>query len=620
MRISQVILTLWNGGLDPATAAPLRLGERRMISAIVFALIPCSLILVGGNIFITGDMTRVVIISAVMLCALTALYLQAYRNMQRQAALAIIFALWFSPLLLMLNEGFSSTNWAWLLPVILLANYIMSRLAAIVFTAISVLALAAVAMLTANGVVGHDIAVKEHSSTVAVAGSLIFILACILGYAYRTSQLKSEEQLNRSMNKLREEVETRRTAELKALAGERAKATFLATVSHELRTPLNGVIGAGQLLATQNLDEEKKELVDIINSSGKLLMEVINNVLDLSRLDEGKLELKITPVNLLETIEVCLAPLRVMCNEKRLSLNLHIAYGAPTWVLADGTRIQQILMNLVGNAIKFTDTGGIDVYLERHDNGIVLRVKDTGIGIAEDKRQEIFDPFVQADSSVDRRFGGSGLGLTVVQRLTRLFRGDIELVSELGVGSTFTLHLPLQECEAPAAERKEQAKPELKDALVGELVGELKDETAKLQSLVQEKPVLQKQGVTVLVTDDNVVNRKVANKLLQKLGCEVVEAADGLEALHSISTGKIDIVLMDVQMPNMDGLTATSEIRKMSSPLCDTPIIGLSANAMPHDQQKMLKAGMDSYLAKPVHLDQLRLALDRVGESGKMLS
>ncbi|MDA0689495.1 MAG: ATP-binding protein [Proteobacteria bacterium] len=612
MRLSQVILTLWNGGLDPATAAPLRLGERRMISAIVFALIPCSLILVGGNIFITGDMARIVIISAVMLCALIALYLQAYMDMQRQAALAIIFALWFSPLLLMLNEGFSSTNWAWLLPVILLANYIMSRLAAIVFTFISVLALATIAVLTANGVVGHDIAAREHSSTVAVAGSLIFILACILGYAYRTSQLKSEEQLNRSMNKLREEVETRRTAELKALAGERAKATFLATVSHELRTPLNGVIGAGQLLATQDLDEEKKELVDIINSSGKLLMEVINNVLDLSRLDEGKLELKITPVNLLETIEVCLAPLRVMCNEKCLSLNLHIAYGAPTWVLTDGTRIQQILMNLVGNAIKFTDKGSIDVYLEGHDDGIVLRVKDTGIGIAEDKRQEIFDPFVQADSSVDRRFGGSGLGLTVVQRLTRLFRGDIELVSKVGVGSTFTLHLPAQECEAPVEKVKEGVMPELVD--------ELKDETTKLQALVQPAPEILKEGVTVLVTDDNVVNRKVANKLLQKLGCKVIEAADGLEALHSISTGKIDIVLMDVQMPNMDGLTATSEIRKMNSPLCDTPIIGLSANAMPHDQQKMLKAGMDSYLAKPVHLDQLRSALDRVGDGGKMLS
>lgn len=612
MKISEVISTLWNGGLDPATAAPLRLGERRMISAIVFALIPCSLILVGGNIFMTGDMTRVVIISSVMLSALIALYAQAYRNMQRQAALAIIFAMWFSPLLLMLNEGFSSTNWAWLLPVILLANYIMSRLASIVFTVISVLALAGIAVLTSMGLVGHDIAVQEHSSTVAVAGSLIFILACILGYAYRTSQLRSEEQLNRSMNSLREEVEIRRTAELKALAGERAKATFLATVSHELRTPLNGVIGAAQLLASQDLDDEKKELVDIINASGELLMEVINNVLDLSRLDEGKLELKIVPVNLVETIESCLAPLHVMCNEKRLSLNLHVAYGAPGWVLTDGMRIQQILMNLVGNAIKFTDAGSIDVYLERHDNGIVLRVKDTGIGIAEDKRQEIFDPFVQADSTVDRRFGGSGLGLTVVQRLVRLFRGDIELISELGVGSTFTLHLPVQECEAPTAEAQPEAMPELVD--------ELKDRTAQLQAMVEAAPAPQKPAVTVLVTDDNVVNRKVANKLLQKLGCEVIEAADGLEALHSISSGKIDVVLMDVQMPNMDGLTATSEIRKMSSPLCDTPIIGLSANAMPQDQQKMLNAGMDSYLAKPVHLEQLRSALDRVGDGSKMLS
>ena len=581
-----------------------------MVSAIVFALIPCSLILVVGNLAATGDMIRVAIISAVMLCALIALYAQAYKDMHRQAALAIIFALWFSPLLLMLNEGFSSTNWAWLLPVILLANYIMSRFASIVFTAISVLALAGIAVLTSKGLVGHDISVQEHSGTVAVAGSLIFVLACILGYAYRTSQLRSEEQLNRSMNNLREEVEIRRTAEMKALAGERAKSTFLATVSHELRTPLNGVIGAGQLLATHELDNEKRELVDIITTSGELLMEVINNVLDLSRLDEGKLELKISPVNLVHTVEACLAPMRVICKDKRVSLNLHTAEGVPSWVLTDGTRVQQILMNLVGNAVKFTPEGRIDVFLDRKDGDIVLSIKDTGIGIAEDKLQQIFDPFVQADSSVDRRYGGSGLGLTVVQRLTRLFRGDIDLQSELGVGTTFTLCLPMQECEAP----------EVKPDPMPKLVDDLKSKTAQLLSLAQSEASAPKHAVTVLVTDDNIVNRKVANKLLQKLGCEVIEAADGLEALDTVSRGKIDVVLMDVQMPNMDGLTATSEIRKMSSPLCDTPIIGLSANAMPQDQQNMLKAGMDSYLAKPVHLDQLRTALDGVGDGEKLLS
>lgn len=610
MKISHVVSTLWNGGLDPATAAPLRLGERRMVSAIVFALVPCSLILVAGNIAMTGDMTRVAIISTVMMCALGALYAQAYKNMHRQAALVIIFALWFSPLLLMLNEGFSSTNWAWLLPVILLANYIMSRFASIVFTVISVLALAGIAFLTSQGAVGHDISMAEHSNTVAVAGSLIFILACVLGYAYRTSQLRSEEKLNSSMNTLREEVEIRRTAEMKALAGERAKSTFLATVSHELRTPLNGVIGASQLLATQELDDEKRELVNIIASSGELLMEVINNVLDLSRLDEGKLELNHSQVNLLETVEVCLAPLRVICNEKRIALNMRATDDVPRWVSTDGIRIQQILMNLVGNAVKFTEKGRIDIYLDKNEKGVLLQIKDTGIGIAEGKLQQIFEPFVQADSSVDRRFGGSGLGLTVVQRLVRLFKGTIEVESELGVGTTFTLCLPMQKCDAP----------ELKLESMPELVSSLKGETAQLEALAQTGFGEQKQAVTVLVTDDNVVNRKVANKLLQKLGCEVIEAADGLEALDVVSRSKIDVVLMDVQMPNMDGLTATSEIRKMSSPLCNTPIIGLSANAMPQDQQKMLKAGMDSYLAKPVHLDQLRTALDGVGEGEKLLS
>lgn len=588
MNLRQEISTLWNGGLDPASAAPNRLGERRMISAIVFTLVPCSLILVVGNILITGDMTRVAVISVVMACAIVSLYLQAYTNRQRLAALSVLFALWFSPLLLMLNEGFSSTNWAWLLPVILLANYIMSRLASIVFTSMSVLVLIGIAALTSNGTVGQDIPTQLHASTIAVAGSLIFILACVLGYAYRTSQLKSEQQLQQSMEVLREEVEIRRTAELKALAGERAKATFLATVSHELRTPLNGVIGASQLLANRKLDTEEQELVKIVSSSANFLLEVINNVLDLSQLDEGKLELKVNPVNLRNTVETCLAPLRLMSEAKYLYLNAKLSDDIPAWVLTDGTRVQQLLINLVGNAIKFTNRGGINVSLSKCNDGIQLVIQDTGVGIPEEKQQAIFDPFVQADSSVGRKFGGSGLGLTVVQRLVKLMNGKINLRSEEGSGTTFKLWLPLQECAAPVRVTPHEINAD--KATPGEAA----------------------HPVTVLVTDDNLVNRKVANKLLQKLGCEVIEAADGQEALDSVSSGKIDLVLMDVQMPNMDGLTATTRIREMKSPLCETPIIGLSANAMPADQQEMLNAGMDSYLAKPVHLDQLKTALSQI--------
>ncbi len=616
MKISQVISTLWNGGLDPATAPPIRLGERRMVSAIIFLLVPSSLILIIGNIIWTGDLIRMGIISTVLVLGLLAIYFQAYRDKHRIAALGIIFTLWFSPLLLLMREGFSSTNWAWWLPVILLANYIMSRKASIVFTAISVVALIFIAILTEQGIVGHPISVELHSRTIAVAGSIIFILACVLGYAYRTTQLKSEEQLLNSMSILRDEVETRRTAEIKALAGERAKATFLATVSHELRTPLNGVIGATQLLASQELDDEKKDLVNIIDSSADILLEVINNVLDLSRLDEGKLALQNAAINLHETIESCLSPLRIMCEEKRIGLNFEMATDAPLWVLADRARIRQILMNLVGNAIKFTDEGHIDVLLKGSGNAIELIVRDTGVGIPVDRQQEIFEPFVQADSSVERRFGGSGLGLTVVQRLVDLMQGSIALQSKVDAGTTFTLSLPLEKCE-PSDTNVEEQSP-----LDGKLSKDSQAAEPTVNSLAaaENHNHNQKVGVTVLLTDDNVVNRKVANKLLQKLGCDVVEASDGLEALDSISNGNIDIVLMDVQMPNMDGLTATSKIREMSSPICDTPIIGLSANAMPDDQQEMLKAGMDSYLAKPVHLDQLKSAINEVGEAGKRLN
>jgi len=265
-----VLKRLWNGGLDSAGADPRKLAERRIISVGSFALIPSALILIVSNIFILGgNYTRVIVISMVMVVAILGLYLQAYRGWQRFAAISFISALWAAPVALMFDEGFSSSNWAWLLPVILLANFILSRRAAIVFTVLSVLVLIAFAVLTLQGQLGQPIDTNEHAITVAISGSIIFTLACMLGYYYRTSQMKSEEVLLDNMRTLQEEVEIRREAEEKALTAERAKTTFLTTVSHELRTPLNGVIGASQLLAGRKLGEEEGELVDIINSSAE---------------------------------------------------------------------------------------------------------------------------------------------------------------------------------------------------------------------------------------------------------------------------------------------------------------------------------------------------------------
>lgn len=584
MKALKIVKRLWNGGLNTAFAEPSELARRRTVATVAFILVPCTIFLVVTHLIVLNTNNhRAAIIFATMLVGLFSLYVQAFKNWPRVASFSLIGALWLAPVVLMIEEGFSSSNWAWLVQVILLANFILSRIASIAFTVVSVIVLVVVWVLTTRGVVGHDIDAAEHAITVAISGSLILVLACFLGYAYRTSQIKSQSRLKRSMSILANEVDTRRTSELKALAGERAKATFLTTVSHELRTPLNGVIGASEMLVVKDLDTETQELVRIIKNSGEILLDVINNVLDLSRLDEGKLDLVNETVNLRIVIESCIDPLQVLSQAKGIELKVRVDDSVSKYYNLDPSRIRQLILNLGGNAIKFTNVGFVEIFVTEEDSVVKLSVKDSGIGIAEEKLQEISDPFAQVDSSVDRRFEGSGLGLSIVDRLVKIMGGEIFVESEPGEGTCFILSLPLE----VSSEQVEQGPSEKSLSVTG----------------------LNINPATVLVTDDNAINRKVASQLLRKLGHKVIEASDGLEAIFAVQKGNIDIVLMDVQMPNMDGLTATGEIREMRPPLCDTPIIGVTANAFPGAESEILESGMNDYLSKPVRLDQLRYAL-----------
>jgi signal transduction histidine kinase/CheY-like chemotaxis protein len=580
MKVLKIFKRLWNGGLNAAFADPSELAKRRTVAVVAFTLVPSSMLLVISHfIFLDTNNHRAAIILVTMLVGLFSVYVQAYKNWPRVASFSIIGALWIAPVSLMIEEGFSSSNWTWLLPVILLANFILSRKASIAFTFASVIVLALVWVLTARGLVGYDIDAAEHAITVAISGSLILVLACFLGYSYRTSQIKSQSRLKKSMGILATEVDTRRTSELKALA----KATFLTTVSHELRTPLNGVIGASDMLILKNLDADTDELVRIIKSSGEILLNVINNVLDLTRLDEGKLDLVNETVNLRIVVESCIDPLQVLSHAKGLELKVQIDDCVSKYYSVDPSRIRQLILNLGGNAIKFTSAGSVEISVTEVGSVVKLSVKDTGIGIAEEKLQEIFDPFAQVDSSVDRQFEGSGLGLSIVDRLVKIMGGEIFVESELGEGTCFILSLPLK-----VSHEQVKSGPAKK---VVPIIG------------------LNISPTTVLVADDNAINRKVASQLLLKLGHAVVEASDGLEAVSAVEKGNIDIVLMDVQMPNMDGLTATGEIRKLRPPLCNIPIIGVTANAFPSAESEILESGMNDYLSKPVRLDQLRYAL-----------
>lgn len=290
------------------------------------------------------------------------------------------------------------------------------------------------------------------------------------------------------------------------------------------------------------------------------------------------------PMNLRSVVESAIKPLIIDCEAKQLDLNWSIAAEFPEHVISDGACIRQIILNLVGNAVKFTERGSIDITVTGTSEEIRLAVRDTGIGISDNEREQIFSPFVQASSASQTRVGGSGLGLSIVYRLVKLLGGSIEVESEVAVGSTFTVYLPIQPCS---------------EAQVTKSIG---------QTTVAEDE-WQHEDLNVLLADDNLINRTVANKMLQQLGCRVMEATDGHEAIALIEQNEFDLVLMDVQMPNMDGLTATGKIRQMEGQLSDLIIVGLSANAMPGDEARMLDAGMNACLSKPVRLEKLREAL-----------
>ncbi len=407
------------------------------------------------------------------------------------------------------------------------------------------------------------------------------------------------------------EIETARAL---AVAANSAKDDFLAHISHEIRTPLNGVIGMNNLLAQTELAAEQRQYVDLVGSSGRALLALVNDVLDYSRLEAHKLILEQVRFPLQRWIWEVATPMRVSAEAKGLELEVVVSDELPAEAVGDPGRLRQIVTNLISNAIKFTEQGRIEVAMRTsagfpNQLGLRIEVSDTGIGIPLEKQQSIFGAFVQADSSTSRRYGGTGLGLTICMKLAQMMGGRIDVDSAPGRGSRFMLSVPLgvPRADTPLTQfgADEAADTSERAHLAARAMETSPSTTPKL-----EQPS-QFPGKRALVVDDHGVNRLLATKLLEQLSFEVAAAENGEKALQAIRASAFDLVLMDIQMPVMNGWQATHHIRKWEQSTGKTriPIIALSAHASAADREQALASGMDGYLSKPLTPDALQAAL-----------
>jgi signal transduction histidine kinase/ActR/RegA family two-component response regulator len=369
---------------------------------------------------------------------------------------------------------------------------------------------------------------------------------------------------------------------------DRAKSEFLAVMSHEIRTPMNGIMGFTSLLKNELTDPQQIDYLKTIETSGENLLNLINDILDLSKIEAGGIELESHPTELSRFIQETCLPHEIKAREKKIDLKIKIDPQLPSFILIDPTRFRQIIHNLVGNALKFTDQGSVSIEISHETSKAItpnsfmlqIQIQDTGIGISQEALQKLFKPFSQADSTTTRRYGGTGLGLVITKRLCELMNGSIKVQSQIDQGSLFI-------CTVQTKEYIPKITP----------------------PTPPQDPTWKKSGKTlkILAAEDNEINQKLLARILNPLGHQVTFAHDGLEAIELWKSNSFDLILMDLQMPHLNGLEATQQIRiiEKSTSKERIRIIAITANAMKEDVEKCYAAGMDAYISKPIQVKKL---------------